>query len=67
MLRDLFVKKKKYVAIPSEQVRKDVPDGVMTKCPKCKKIMYTKELLKKFKSMCELWISSSDECMGTSR
>ncbi|MEM5637079.1 hypothetical protein AAHB65_21350 [Bacillus toyonensis] len=37
MLRDLFVKKKKYAAIPSEQVRKDVPDGVMTKCPKCKK------------------------------
>lgn len=49
MLRDLFVKKKKYAAIPSEQVRKDVPEGVMTKCMGCKKIMYTKELLKNMK------------------
>lgn len=40
MLRDLFVKKKKYAAIPSEQVRKDVPDGVMTKCPECKNHVY---------------------------
>lgn len=49
MLRDLFIKKKKYAAIPSEQMRKDVPDGLMTKCPQCKKIMYTKELLKNLK------------------
>jgi acetyl-CoA carboxylase carboxyl transferase subunit beta len=49
MLRDLFLKKKKYAAVPSEQMRKDVPDGVMTKCPSCKKIMYTKELLKNLK------------------
>lgn len=49
MLRDLFIKKKKYAAIPSEQMRKDVPDGLMTKCPECKKIMYTKELLKNLK------------------
>jgi acetyl-CoA carboxylase carboxyl transferase subunit beta len=49
VLRDLFVKKKKYAAIPSEQVRKDVPEGVMTKCMGCKKIMYTKELLKNMK------------------
>ncbi|MFD3445332.1 acetyl-CoA carboxylase, carboxyltransferase subunit beta [Microbacteriaceae bacterium 4G12] len=49
MLRDLFLKKKKYAAIPSEQIRREVPDGVMTKCPECKKIMYTKELLKNLK------------------
>jgi acetyl-CoA carboxylase carboxyl transferase subunit beta len=49
MLRDLFLKKKKYAAVPSEQIRRDVPDGVMTKCPSCKKIMYTKELLKNVK------------------
>ena len=49
VLRDLFVKKKKYAAIPSEQVRKDVPEGIMTKCPECKKIMYTKELHKNLK------------------
>lgn len=46
MLRDLFHKKKKYASIPSEQAKQDVPEGVMTKCPNCKKIMYTKELKK---------------------
>lgn len=46
MLKDLFVKKKKYATIPSEQARQDVPEGIMTKCPNCKKIMYTKELVK---------------------
>ncbi|MFX3623933.1 MAG: acetyl-CoA carboxylase, carboxyltransferase subunit beta [Ectobacillus sp.] len=50
MLRDIFSKKKKkYAAIPSEQMRRDVPTGVMTKCPECKKIMYTKELAKNLK------------------
>lgn len=46
MLRDLFVKKKKYASIPSEHAKKDVPEGVMKKCPQCKKIMYSKELRK---------------------
>ncbi len=46
MLKDLFVKKKKYAAIPSEHAKQDVPEGIMTKCPNCKKIMYTKELSK---------------------
>ncbi|WP_114745272.1 acetyl-CoA carboxylase, carboxyltransferase subunit beta [Falsibacillus pallidus] len=48
MLKDLFVKskKKKYATIPSEAAKQDVPEGIMTKCPKCKKIMYTKELQK---------------------
>ena len=27
----------------------DVPEGIMTKCPNCKKNMYTKELIKNFK------------------
>lgn len=49
MLKDIFVKKKKYASIPSEQVRQDVPEGIMTKCPNCKKIMYTKELIKNSK------------------
>jgi len=44
--KDLFAKKKKYASLPSEQVRHEVPEGVMTKCPQCKKIMYTKELVK---------------------
>jgi acetyl-CoA carboxylase carboxyl transferase subunit beta len=46
MWKDLFTKKKKYASIPSEKVRHEVPEGIMTKCPKCKKIMYTKELVK---------------------
>ncbi|MDX5475549.1 MAG: acetyl-CoA carboxylase, carboxyltransferase subunit beta, partial [Bacillaceae bacterium] len=31
------------------QAKQDVPEGIMTKCPKCKKIMYTKELNKNLK------------------
>ncbi|KOR92560.1 acetyl-CoA carboxylase, carboxyltransferase subunit beta [Geobacillus stearothermophilus] len=46
MWKDLFAKKKKYASLSSEQVRHEVPEGVMTKCPQCKKIMYTKELVK---------------------
>ncbi|MGD6967576.1 acetyl-CoA carboxylase carboxyltransferase subunit beta [Rossellomorea vietnamensis] len=48
MLKDLFVKtkKKKYATIPSDAAKQDVPEGIMTKCPNCKKIMYTKELQK---------------------
>ncbi|WML45639.1 acetyl-CoA carboxylase, carboxyltransferase subunit beta [Neobacillus sp. PS3-40] len=53
MLKELFIKnnikKKKYATIPSESVKQDVPEGIMTKCPSCKKIMYTKELLKNLK------------------
>ena len=48
LLKDLFSKpkpkKKKYATIPSESAKQDVPEGIMTKCPQCKKIMYTKEL-----------------------
>ncbi|MBS4176056.1 acetyl-CoA carboxylase, carboxyltransferase subunit beta [Lederbergia citrea] len=51
MLKDLFTKpkKKKYAAIPSEAAKQDVPEGIMTKCPECKKIMYTKDLQKNLK------------------
>ncbi|GGH86739.1 acetyl-CoA carboxylase carboxyl transferase subunit beta [Pullulanibacillus pueri] len=46
MLNNIFNKKKKYATVPSQQVRPDVPEGLMKKCPSCKKIMYTKELQK---------------------
>lgn len=54
MLKELFTKnskpkKKKYATIPSEHTYTDVPEGIMTKCPKCKKNMYTKELVKNLK------------------
>lgn len=45
MFKDLF-SKKKYATIPSEQAKHDIPEGLMTKCQKCKTIMYTKELKK---------------------
>ncbi|EKU50205.1 acetyl-CoA carboxylase, carboxyltransferase subunit beta [Staphylococcus massiliensis] len=46
MFKDFFnrnSKKKKYVTVQNSK-QNDVPAGIMTKCPKCKKIMYTKEL-----------------------
>jgi acetyl-CoA carboxylase carboxyl transferase subunit beta len=51
LLKELFTKtkKKKYATIPSEAAKQDVPEGIMTKCPNCKKIMYTKELIKNCK------------------
>jgi acetyl-CoA carboxylase carboxyl transferase subunit beta len=51
LLKDIFTKskKKKYATIPSEAAKQDVPEGIMTKCPKCKKIMYTKEVSKNHK------------------
>ncbi|MFC4618259.1 acetyl-CoA carboxylase, carboxyltransferase subunit beta [Camelliibacillus cellulosilyticus] len=48
----LFNKKRKYATIPSHQPKPDVPEGLMKKCPKCKKIMYTKELKKRL-SICQ--------------
>lgn len=51
MIKDIFTKskKKKYATIPSEAAKQDVPEGIMTKCPSCKKIMYSKELTKNLK------------------
>lgn len=51
LLKDIFskTKKKKYATIPSEAAEQDVPQGIMTKCPNCKKIMYSKELMKNLK------------------
>jgi len=51
VIKDIFSKpkKKKYATIPSESAKQDVPEGIMTKCPNCKKIMYSKELKKNLK------------------
>ncbi|EIT85443.1 acetyl-CoA carboxylase subunit beta [Fictibacillus macauensis ZFHKF-1] len=46
MLKDFFAKKKKYATIPTEKMKQEVPEGLMSKCPDCKHIMYTKELKK---------------------
>ncbi|PKE35511.1 acetyl-CoA carboxylase carboxyl transferase subunit beta [Macrococcoides caseolyticum] len=45
MFKDIFKKnkKKKYVTVKN-MTDTEVPEGIMAKCPKCQKIMYTKEL-----------------------
>ena len=49
MLKDFFQKKRKYATIPSEKSKKDIPEGLMNKCPKCSVIVFSKELEKTFK------------------
>lgn len=45
LIKDLFSKSKKtYATIPVPSATNDVPVGIMTKCPNCKKIMFTREL-----------------------
>jgi acetyl-CoA carboxylase carboxyl transferase subunit beta len=51
VLKDLF-HKRKYATIPSERterVKRDIPEGLMNKCPKCGTIQYSKELEKNLK------------------
>jgi acetyl-CoA carboxylase carboxyl transferase subunit beta len=51
MIRDIFMKNKKRrpITIPSDDVKNDVPEGIMTKCPECKNIILTKDLMKTLK------------------
>ena len=49
MLKDFFQKKRKYATIPSERSKRDIPEGIMNKCPKCGTIQYSKELEKNLK------------------
>lgn len=46
MLKDLFHKRRKYATIPSEQAKKEIPEGLMVKCKQCQAILYTKECQK---------------------
>lgn len=46
LLRDIFNKKRKYATISKQAEREDVPQGLMVKCPSCRKIHYRKELEK---------------------
>lgn len=49
LLGDLFTKpkKRKYATIPSDGTKADVPEGIMTKCPECKKINVYQRIAKK--------------------
>lgn len=53
MIRDLFSKNrnkhKNTTTIPSVDAKNDVPEGIMTKCPECKHIVLTKDLIKTLK------------------
>ncbi|WP_379135848.1 acetyl-CoA carboxylase, carboxyltransferase subunit beta [Paenibacillus sp. sgz500958] len=61
MFKDLFQKKRKYATIPSERVersggpvegerpKREIPEGLMSKCTKCGTIQYSKELEKNLK------------------
>jgi acetyl-CoA carboxylase carboxyl transferase subunit beta len=46
---DWFSHKRKYATIPSPNSKRDIPEGLMNKCPKCGTIQFTKELEKNFK------------------
>ena len=50
-IRDIFRKnqKKKYATIPTEKAKNDVPEGIMVKCPECRKNVFTKDLMKNLK------------------
>ncbi len=41
--KGFFIRKRKYATIPDEQVKRDVPEGLMKKCMSCHKIFYRKE------------------------
>jgi acetyl-CoA carboxylase carboxyl transferase subunit beta len=49
VLKDVFGKKRKYATIPSEQAKKEVPEGLVLKCKQCSSILVSKELDKQMK------------------
>lgn len=49
--KGFFIRKRKYATIPDEQVKRDVPEGLMKKCLNCHKIFYRKEW-KKNENVC---------------
>ncbi|SFG15082.1 acetyl-CoA carboxylase carboxyltransferase subunit alpha [Planifilum fulgidum] len=49
MLKDFFRKQRRYATIPSQDVKREIPEGIMQKCPRCGTISYAKELEKNLK------------------
>jgi acetyl-CoA carboxylase carboxyl transferase subunit beta len=49
LFKDLFRKQRRYATIPSEKAKKEVPEGVIEKCPSCGTILIAKELEKNLK------------------
>jgi acetyl-CoA carboxylase carboxyl transferase subunit beta len=48
VFKDLF-QKKKYAVVPSERTKREIPEGLMNRCPKCGTIQFSKELEKNLK------------------
>lgn len=46
MLKKIFSRNQNNTTIPDEKAKKDVPEGLMTKCPNCQHIYYRKEVEK---------------------
>lgn len=63
MLKGIFYKRRRYATIPTEEVRREVPEGLMVKCDRCGAISYTKELEKNLKVCpgCEYHFSMSSQ------
>lgn len=51
MIRGIFKRnrKEREAKMPSDQAKNDVPEGLMTKCPECKHIIVTKDLMQVLK------------------
>ncbi|MEJ9306568.1 acetyl-CoA carboxylase, carboxyltransferase subunit beta [Priestia megaterium] len=50
MINGIFLKKKKYASVPIKEKRPFSSQGVVTKCPKCKKLLLNRELDKNLKT-----------------
>lgn len=46
VLKNFLTKKRKYATIPSEQAKRDIPEGIVAKCDTCGTLTYVKELEK---------------------
>lgn len=46
MLKKIFSRNKNNAKVPNEKAKKDIPEGLMTKCQQCKHIFYHKEIEK---------------------
>ncbi|MET3682630.1 acetyl-CoA carboxylase carboxyl transferase subunit beta [Alkalibacillus flavidus] len=46
MLKDMFNRKRKYATVSKQEEHEDLPEGLMIKCPSCRKIFYRKEIEK---------------------
>lgn len=46
LIKDMFNRKRKYATVSKQEEHGDLPEGLMIKCPSCRKIFYRKEIEK---------------------